>query len=144
MAKYREPPPTALYPISRYSGACYKGGWLYLLLLISEISPNWNELVHCCLSVVRFIQNLQFGCKKSVFLIHILKTLIAAVKIPPLEKKRHFTTHCCSLGPSEEIYQAACRATVHWPANSGCNCYPRHYAGIRLNDFDKILCSCIP
>ena len=24
-AKYREPPPTALYPISRYSGARYKG-----------------------------------------------------------------------------------------------------------------------
>ena len=24
----------------------------YLLLLISEISPNWNKLVHCCLSVV--------------------------------------------------------------------------------------------
>ena len=28
-AKYREPPPTALYPISHYSGARYKGGWLY-------------------------------------------------------------------------------------------------------------------
>ena len=24
----------------------------YLLLLISEISPNWNKLVHRCLSVV--------------------------------------------------------------------------------------------
>ena len=24
----------------------------YLRLLTSEISPNWNKLAHCCLSVV--------------------------------------------------------------------------------------------
>ena len=24
----------------------------YLLLIISEISPNWDKLVHCCLSVL--------------------------------------------------------------------------------------------
>ena len=30
---------------TRYAVQC-------MLLLISELSPNWNKLVHCCLSVV--------------------------------------------------------------------------------------------
>ena len=72
--KNREPLPTALYPISRYSGARYKGGslyWAFITCYFSKVQgahsllQAYNKLqIHCCETLLQ-LQNIGKTLQKN-------------------------------------------------------------------------------